>query len=68
MTQAEALIIPNILQEPSSVIVLLCFENILLSLNACFVSKKAQAANNGTYRMKSFGNFNKPIRLRKKYS
>ena len=46
MTQTEALIVPHILREPNSTIVLLLFfENIL---NACFVSKKTRAANNGT--------------------
>ena len=51
LSQTEALIIPHILREPNSIIVLLFFENIQkfkLSLNACFVSKKTQAANNGT--------------------
>ena len=59
ITQTEALIIPHILREANSIIVLLFFENILkfkLSLNACFVSKKTQL----------FENFNKAIRLRKK--
>ena len=51
LSQTEALIIPHFLREPNSIIVLLFFENIQkfkLSLNACFVSKKTQAANNGT--------------------
>ena len=48
--KAQGLVIPHILREPNLIIVLLFFENILLSLNTCFVSKKTQAnnANNGT--------------------
>ena len=38
---------------------------LLLSLNACFVSKKTQAANNGTVWNWSETLKNKPIRLRK---
>ena len=45
ITQTEALIIPDILREPNSIIILKYFK---LSLNACFVSKKTQAAKNGT--------------------
>ena len=51
LSQTEALIIPHILREPNSIIVLLFFENIQkfkLSLNAWFVSKKTQSAYNGT--------------------
>ena len=49
ITQTDALIIPHILREANSIIVLLFFENTLkfkLSLNACFVSKKTQLFEN----------------------
>ena len=49
LSQTEALIIPHILREPNSIIVLLFFEIFYkLSVNASFVSKKTQVANNGT--------------------
>ena len=48
--KAEALIIPHVLQELNSIYN--CFiifsKYFKFSLNACFISKKTQAANNGT--------------------